>query len=291
LLALLLYGFLPWWLAGRVTAHRFDYPDRENAGLTPASFRLKAEEVAFTSADGVPLSGWWVPAESPRGSVILVHGLNRSRIEMARKLPFVHEQGWNALALDLRRHGRSGGELTTFGLLESRDVAAAAALARQRCPGPVVLWGVSLGAATVMLEAADDPEVGGVVCDSAYRSLPDTVRHHVDLLGRYVWPRAPIASAALFWIGRRAGFDPAQVDVLGAARKLSGRPVLFVASSGDRRMPPDVARDLQAAAGPGAQLLEVPGEGHGHAWRNGTAAYQAAVEKLLAAVAPPPDRG
>ena len=44
-----------------------------------------------------------VPAPGARGTVVLVHGLNRSRIENARKLPFLHAQGWNALLFDLRQ--------------------------------------------------------------------------------------------------------------------------------------------------------------------------------------------
>ena len=82
---------------------------------------------------------------------------------------------------------------------------------------------------------------------------------------------------ALFWMGRRGGFDPAAVDVRAAAARLAGRPALFVANSEDRRMPKEIAFDLKAAAGPGAEVLIVPGKSHGGAWRDGTAAYEAAA--------------
>src|SRR5262249_27908517 len=182
-----------------------------NAGLTPASFNLAFEDVSFKASDGVPLKGWWVPAAEDRGSVILVHGLNRSRIEMARKLPFLHQAGWNALAFDLRHHGDSGGELSSFGFFEKRDVEAAIALARERSKGPVVLWGVSLGAATATLAAAEDPKIAGLVCDSSYRSLRDTVAHHLVLFRRFAWwlrvvPAWPVAGEVVYWIGRRGGF-------------------------------------------------------------------------------------
>jgi hypothetical protein len=32
----------------------------------------------------VALQGWFVPAPGAKGSVVLVHGLNRSRIEMVK---------------------------------------------------------------------------------------------------------------------------------------------------------------------------------------------------------------
>jgi pimeloyl-ACP methyl ester carboxylesterase len=285
------FGWVPYFLAGMGTTRRFQFPDRENAGLTPATFQLASEDVAFRSADGVDLRGWWVPAPSAKGTVVLVHGLNRSRIEMVRRAPFVHAAGWNALLLDLRHHGASGGETTTFGAKEKEDVEAAVRLARERAPGPVVLWGVSLGGASVVFAAADDPTVAGVICDSSYRSLEDTVRHHLQLFRGFRWwlrlvPSRPVADLTVFWMGRRGGFDPAAVDVRAAAHRLAGRPALFVANSEDRRMPKEIAFDLQAAVGPGAEVLIVPGKSHGGAWRDGTAAYEAAATALLDAASP-----
>jgi len=288
LAALLLFGVLPYALAGLVSFRKVRYQDRENAGVTPASFQVPFEDVAFRAQDGVELKGWWVPAAAGRGTVVLVHGLNRSRLEMVRKVPFVHEQGWNALLFDLRHHGDSGGSACSFGYFERRDVQAAVAYARERAPGAVVLWGVSLGAAASMLAAAEDPSIAGIVCDSSFRSLRDTARHHLGLLRSARWwlaalPAGLLADEAVFWMGRRVGFDPTAVDVEAAAARLSGRPALFVCNSGDRRMPPKIAEALRIAAGEQARLLVVPGDTHGGAYRNGTAAYQTAVIQVLEA--------
>jgi len=286
-LIVLVFGVAPYYLGGIATTRRFTYNDRENAGLNPGSFNLPFEEVAFQAADGVALKGWWVPAgASPQGTVVLVHGLNRSRIEMVKKVPFLHAHGWNALLFDLRHHGQSGGNVSSFGWFEKADVHAAVELARSRSPGPVVLWGVSLGAATVVLAAAEDPRVAGVVCDSSYRSLADTVAHHLTLARSWRWwmraiPSWPVRSEVLYWIGRRGGFDPQAVDVRGAAAHLGGRPCLFVCNSGDRRMPAEIAFELKAAAGDRARVLVVPGNSHGGAWRDGTAAYESAVAQVL----------
>ena len=280
------FGWVPYWLGGLATTRRFQYQDKENAGLTPASFGLGSEDVAFTAKDGVPLKGWWVPAPEAHGSVVLVHGLNRSRIEMVRRVPFLHRRGWNALLLDLRHHGESGGASTTFGEREKDDVLAAVALTQSRAPGPVVLWGVSLGAASSVLAASADTQVAGVVCDSSYLSLRDTVRHHLRLFRRFAWwlnlvPVWPVADEVVFWMGRRGGFHPDDVDIQVAAARLGGRPSLFVANSEDARMPKEIAFALQAAAGDDAKVLIVPGKSHGGAYRDGTAAYESAVGALL----------
>ena len=286
LLALVIFGWGPYWLAGIATVRRVSFNDRENAGLTPASFDLSFEEVTFRTDDGLELKGWWVPAPQARGTVVMVHGLNRARIEMVKKVPFVHQHGWNALLYDQRHHGASQGERSTFGWREKDDLRAAKAFVGARAHGPVVYWGVSLGAAAATLAAAEDAQVAGLVCDSTYRSLPDTVRHHLKLFRGFTWwlrivPSWPVADEVLFWIGRRGGFDPAAVNVIGAAGRLGGRPALFVCNSGDRRMPAEIAFELKAAAGARARVLVVPGNSHGGAWRDGTAAYEGAVAGLL----------
>jgi pimeloyl-ACP methyl ester carboxylesterase len=286
LIGLVLFGWLPYWLGGVATTRKFEFRDRENAGLTPASFGLAYEDVAFQASDGAQLTGWWVPSSQNVGTVVLVHGLNRSRIEMVRKVPFLNRAGWNAVLFDLRHHGKSGGSTSSFGFFEKQDVLAAKVFARTRSHGPVVLWGVSLGAASALLAAADDSDVAGLVCDSTYRSLRDTVSHHLRLARSWRWwarilPSWPVADEVVYWIGRRGGFDPDAVNIAAAASHLAGRPCLFVCNSGDRRMPSEIAFELQRAVGDKAKVLVVPGKSHGGAYREGTAAYESAVSRLL----------
>jgi hypothetical protein len=211
---------------------------------------------------------------------------------MIRKVPFLNEAGWNALLFDQRRHGESGGEVGSFGAHERGDALAAARLARERSGGaPVVLWGVSLGAATAALAAAADDSVSGLVCDSSFRSLRDTVRHHLGLFRGFRWwlravPTWPTAELAVYWMGRRGGFEPDALDVEAAAARVKDRPALFVCNAGDRRMPQQIAFDLHAAAGERSRVLVIPGDSHGGAWREGTEAYSEAVRQLLEEVAP-----
>jgi pimeloyl-ACP methyl ester carboxylesterase len=290
-LVVIAFGVVPYWMTGQFMSHRHTYHDAD-AAVTPATFGLPFEDVAFTSSDGIPLSGWWVPAPEARGSAVLVHGWNRSRAEMVGKVPFLHAQGQNVLLFDARHHGRSGGELSTFGYLERLDVRAAVAEARRRSPGPIVAWGVSLGAAAALLAAAEDPDIAGVVSDATFRDLPDTVRHHASLVREWRWwlkpfPAGPLAASALFWIGRRGGFDPAVVDITRAASQLGGRPALFVCNAGDRRMPMEIAFALKQAAGEHARVLVVPGHSHGGSYREAQPAYEHAVAEMLKGILAP----
>ena len=129
-------------------------------------------------------------------SVVLVHGLNRSRLEMVAKTKFLHDQGWNALLFDLRAHGESGGTMRTLGYLERDDVHAAVELARARtAAAPVVLWGISFGGATAVFTAAVQQSRIGTPSISF---TPWSIRNMLSGLPatmRIVAPR-PIASRA-----------------------------------------------------------------------------------------------
>jgi pimeloyl-ACP methyl ester carboxylesterase len=92
-----------------------------------------------------------------------------------------------------------------------------------------------------------------------------------------------VTDLVLYWMGRRGGFDTEAADILAAAARLDDRPALFVANSDDRRMPRQIAFDLAEAVGPSAEVLIVPGESHGGAWRDGGAAYETAAAALLEA--------
>jgi pimeloyl-ACP methyl ester carboxylesterase len=199
--------------------------------------------------------------------------------------------------IDLRHHGASEARPTTFGLTEKLDVRAAVDFALSQDPLPVVLWGVSLGGATVTLEAADDPRVAGLITDSSYDSLPNTVRHHLRLARGFrfrgipvlkVVPQWPFAEIVLFWMKQRGGFDPQDVDVLAAASKVAGRPSLFVANRGDVRIPFAIAEEMSKLAGPRSHLLLTESKSHGGAWRDAREAYEAAVKTLLDEAAPLP---
>ncbi|HQZ16739.1 MAG TPA: alpha/beta fold hydrolase [Vicinamibacteria bacterium] len=291
-----LFGVVPYTLGGIATRRRFNLPDRENTEYVKSSFTVAREDITLQTADGIAISGWWIPVDHPRGTVVLVHGLNRTRIEMAKKVEPLHAWGFNCILIDLRHHGASGGDRSTFGLTEKLDVRAAVDFALSKSPGPIVLWGVSLGGATVTLAAADDPRVAGLITDSSYDTLPNTVRHHLRLFRGFRFygvpalklvPQWPTSALVLFWIKERGGFDPAEVDVLSAAAKVNGRPSLFVANRGDARIPYAIAEEMTKLAGPKSHMILTESKSHGGAWRDARDIYEPEVKKLLDEVAPP----
>ena len=280
-IGIILFVLFPIAASFLITNSRFKFPERGPSD--PQALGLSVEDVEFTSADGIPLRGWWSPGNAASPVVIFSHGLNRSRVELLERAVEAGKRGYGVLLFDLRNHGSSGRAYTTLGIHEARDVCAAKQFVLARAPArEQFLWGVSMGAATDLLAVRDCGGFAGVVSDSAFLSFRETVARHLRLYFRL--PAFPIANTIIAITGLRMRMDPDDGDVEAAVRHFGKVPVLIIAGSEDRRMPPEVARRLFDAAGsPKKQLLIIPGAGHGDAFRTDRQKYLDTAFEFLSA--------
>ena len=263
-------------------------PGERDRTDTPAAEGAAFEDVSFVSTDGNTLSGWYLPAAASGKqdvTIILTHGLFRSRYEMLERGLALWRAGYGVLLYDLRRHGRSAAEFSTIGYDERHDVAAAFQFVRRRASGDrIVLMGVSMGAAATLLAASEiqDEKLLAVVAESSFLSFAETVRHHVRLLGLPTFPFATLLIKFTTW---RLNFTADDYDLLPAVRKIS-RPILFIGGSKDVRMPnATVLEPLYAAAEhPGRRKLIVEGATHGRAYDESPDGYVKTVNEFIETV-------
>jgi dipeptidyl aminopeptidase/acylaminoacyl peptidase len=231
----------------------------------PALALFDVREVTFTSSDGVRLRGWHIPSRN--GAALgLVHGYGANRKQLAPEAAILARHGYGVLLFDSRAHGESGGDRTTFGDLEQRDVraavdflvqqAAADGSAREGGVARVGLLGFSAGASAVVLEAASDVRVAAVALAAATTSLRDFARDEAGLLA---FVRAPIAVATL----RALGIDVDAVEPIAAVAKLAPRALLLIQGEKDSVVPVARARALFAAAAQPKALVVLAAAGHG----------------------------
>lgn len=94
----------------------------------------------------------------------------------------LRDAGYASVALDMRAHGRSGGERIGLAFEEHRDVAAVLDWieAQPALKGkPVALLGVSMGGAVALRTAGMRPDVDAVISVSAFASCgPHDSRFH-----------------------------------------------------------------------------------------------------------------
>jgi predicted MFS family arabinose efflux permease/pimeloyl-ACP methyl ester carboxylesterase len=255
---------LPYILSFLITKAGTRPGERERVD-TPAAQGATFENVAFTSSNGNQLSGWYLPSRSHAVTIILTHGLFRSRYEMLERALALWREGYGVLLYDLRRHGLSRAEFSTIGFEERHDVEAALGFARAREPeNRMVLMGVSMGAAATLLAAAESEGPMAVVAESSFLSFSDTVRHHVGLIGLPTFPFATLLVRFTAW---RLNFNPADFDLLQAVKKIKC-PILFIGGGADRRMPNETVLEplFAAASNPLKRKFIIEGAQHGHAY-------------------------
>jgi len=281
LVAFVFFVFLPVAASFLITNSRFQY--RERGPKTPEAVGLTTTDAEFTSVDGIPLRGWWNPGESSMPVIIFVHGLNRSRLELLERAAESNRRGYGVLLFDLRNHGESGRALTTIGVFESRDVCAASKWVGEKAGSrPQILWGVSMGASSAILATRQCPGFASIVADSSFLSFRDTIAHHLTLFFRL--PPFPIANLIVAITALRVGFDPDDGDVEAAIRNLN-IPLMFIAGTADRRMPPQLAeRMYRAAPNPQKELLVIDGATHGEAFSKDRERYLNSVYRFLETV-------
>src|SRR5215469_2556157 len=161
----------------------------------PEDFGLQAENVSFSSQEGILLKGWYIrPRGASHGTVIVAHGINGNRSDMLSRAAILVHHNYGALLIDLRDHGESGGHFTGPGYVESRDILGALKFLRsQGQVGPVDAMGHSYGAVAALYAAADSPDLAAVVADGAFISFGDMVSRATILLSqdpeRSFWER------------------------------------------------------------------------------------------------------
>lgn len=249
---------------------------------TPSSLGVPFEDIELKTADGLTLRGWYLPHEQGQGTVIYCHGLFNQRSELLDQAVFMHRNGFRGLLFDFRRHGQSDGAITTFGYYERQDVEAAVryVTGQKGETGPVILWGISMGAANALLAGAQLPAVKGVIAESSFYSARETLRQ--DLGRMFRLPVFPFANLIEWMTERRLNIDLDALDLGKTVPKLGNRPVLLVGGTADVRMPiANNTRLYDAIPGAMKEQFVVEGAGHADAWRMATDAYKTRVLQFL----------
>ena len=219
-------------------------------------------ETAALVSDGLKLRAWVAKGDPTKPAAIVIHGLGDNLESYLEHAKMFRDRGETVLLVDLRGHGASQGDHTTLGGLESRDVRVAMDYLRKQglANSGLILMGHSMGSVAVLLAAADQKDVRGVLVEAPYDTYRNTIAHHARLLyGLPGWvPIIPLAIRAAEW---RAGFDADAIDAVDAARRIHA-PLLAIVDGDDPRMTePIVRRVVDAHPGP-KQLWVASGVDH-----------------------------
>lgn len=231
---------------------------RHNSDLT---------DVAITAPDGATLKAWEIqPRHKSREAVLLFHGQGDNRMGTIGYADLLLNHGFTVLMPDARAHGVSGGQLATYGLLESEDIHLWFDWLRQE-QHPTCIFGFaeSMGAAQLLQSLQTEPHFCAIATESSFANFREIaydrvgqIFHTGPWLGRTILrPVIEIAFGYARW-KYKMNFEQISPERTAAATKV---PILLIHGQDDSNIPVRHSREI-AAANPGLTLWEVPHADH-----------------------------
>ncbi len=290
-----------------VIATQLIYVPQKLPVADPGSLGLSFKDITFSSReDHVALQGWFIPGVLTGGrlttqrTIIVVHGTRSNRSDPSiKQLNFTADlvrHGFAVLTFDMRGNGASPPAPLSLGYFEQRDVLGAVDYLRS---GPLPYpdlgrprviggWGVSMGAATLLLAAAREPAMRAVVSDSAYADI-------IPILEREIPKGSGLPAAfnpgTLAAVNALYGIDFAAVRPVDMVAQIAPRPIFFIHGTDDHYVPPVNMTELASAArkGPDAHIQTwlVPAADHAQSYKVAGTEYVARVVAFFSAALGP----
>ena len=260
-----LYGLVSFLIAQGVTK-----ADRDPQEDHPSNYELVFEDVEFLSRRGdVMLSGWSLPGQDSSPHLIFVHGIGSVRsgdnaVDLAARMV---GRDYNVLMFDLRGHGSSGGDKVSGGYFERWDVLGAFDYLVERGidpsrTGQIGLIGFSMGAATSIMAAAEEPRITALVADSPYANASDLIAREAARTTPIPGWLTPIFIPAAKLMAK--GIYDIDIGELVPERVVTrlGYPIFVIHGIADERIPWQQGQRVAGAAEQGSSIWLVPGVDH-----------------------------
>lgn len=252
------------------------------AELDRAGEKLKnsqTEEVEIESYDGVNLVGHWKPSDNPKRVIIAMHGWRSSWFQdFGTAADYWYDTDCSVLYAEQRGQNKSGGDYMGFGLLERYDCLEWIKWINETVGDdlPVYLFGVSMGASTVLMTSALDlpDNIKGIVADCGFTS-PHAIWKYVAENNLHL-PYSLYGIAADDMFKKRIKMGTKAYSTVDAMKKCK-IPVLFIHGTDDHFVPVEMTYENYKACTAPKKLFVVPGADHGMSYYTDKKGY----EKIL----------
>lgn len=241
-----------------------------------------ASLTSLTSRDGLALSAYQLAAGDSHRYAVVCHGYQSNASLTGRFARRFYDLGYNLLVPDARGHGLSGGDYVGMGWPERQDIVDwCKQISAQDPEAEIVLFGISMGGATVMMASGEADLPANVKCiveDCGYSSVWDEFA--TQLKDLYGLPTFPILDVTSLVTRFRAGYDFKTASAVDQVAK-SVTPTLFIHGDADTFVPFSMLDLVYDAAACEKEKLVVPGAPHAEASSVAPDLYWSTVETFL----------
>jgi len=239
---------------------KFLYSPEPEISSTPAELGLDFEDVVFKSADGLDLTGWYIPAKKSNLTVLFCHGNGGNMAHRLDSINIFHNLGLNCFIFDYRGYGDNPGKPGEEGTYTDAMAAYKWLTEEKKIPAvDIIIFGRSLGG-SIAAQLASRVEAGALIVESAFTSYVD--------IGKEYYPYMPVRWFAMF--GYRT------IDYI----KEVHCPVMLIYSRNDEIVPYKFGLELYDAANEPKEFIEIFG-GHNDCFLASGEIYTEVWEKWL----------
>lgn len=248
--------------------------------------QLTKEEWQIVSVDGLKLYASFVQNPAASGKVvILAHGLHHSREQVRPYARLFYQLGYSLLMPDARAHGKSEGNVIGLGWLDRQDYLqwVEEVLVKQDSDAKIVLFGISMGATTVMAASGEKlpANVTAIVEDSGYSNVFAEGKYRLG--HKYHFPTVPMVAIASRISKIRDGYAFEDGDILRQIQQ-NHLPILMIHGARDQTVPVKNAFQLYHEANQPKKLYIEPEAGHIETIYVNPQKYQQVLTNFLARV-------
>lgn len=274
----------------------------ENTGFYTNTKQL--HQTVLNKQDGKMMDVYAYYVDQGSDKTVMIHGGFRGNWNngiVTEEYNDFYKAGYNLLFVDFRATGNSGGDYVTYGQYESDDVLYwINQEVRERPSQKILLYGGSMGAATMMSVLAKDIPVNvkGIIENCGFASideqlrftysqtvvpaLPPAIKNQLDIIGDQEHEDLFMGLLKQYYFDQEMHLDPtAALPTIGMSGSL---PKLIIHGTADDVVPVSNAQKLYELAGGYKDLLLVEGAGHGKAQEVDHAAYTKHVTDFLKVV-------
>jgi uncharacterized protein len=244
-------------------------------GTTPDSAFI---DIKLKTNDNLILDAWLIRVHNPKGTVALFHGHGGEKSANLSQSNFFNEMGYSTLLVDFRAHGQSQGNTCTIGYREAADVKIAYEYLQNNGEKNIILYGISLGAATITKAIADyELSPQKVILEMPFASLPATVEGKLRMAGL---PSEPLGALLTFWGGAIHGFWAFNVKPKEYVKKIKC-PVLLQWGKKDKGVTEMEINEIFKAIPVAKKLVVYENSGHENLYENEPVKWEGTIEDFL----------
>lgn len=241
-------------------------------------YSLNPEDLYINSFDNLKLHALFINNNTNK-TIICVHGYKAKDglYDFGMSASFLNSLGYNLLFVDNRAHGLSQGKYIGFGVLDSIDVNSwVDYLVTNMNQETIILYGMSMGAATVM--NAQNNKVKAIIADCGFASGYDEVVYQIKKM--YHLPPFPIIPISNVLLKLLAHYSLKEKEAYKSIKNYKNN-LLIIHGDKDHFVPTRDAYKIFENATCKKKLLIIKDASHAKSYLKDTKLYEQTIKEFL----------